>query len=293
MSGLGVGDRVIDVDQPEGERSAARVVDDPGTKASDHRIAAIGKTVAEANPDHPPEASVVAIQFEDDDGDLSGATYHYPATRLKPVSEEWDAPETVSKGRRERERIYGGHDENVSTYIWVLRRLLRHPARNADQIAAIARTIDLSPETRGGCRYTKDDTFRPEDRGAIVCWECNDGGRRPAKYQIDDSAGSTCEIGKVDQEVVEGLLAEWIEINQGGESPTLAADDYDLRDLRRDLHRLRSADDDSIRRGAIRIAYRLSLGGIEEYHHGRARALLRDRGVASELPIIGDGEGQQ
>jgi hypothetical protein len=85
-----IGVRVIDRDQPEGERTPARIVDAPGTRACEHEIAAIGKTVAEVNPDRYAGAAVLGIQFEDADGAPNGATYHYPAPRLEPVSEDWD-----------------------------------------------------------------------------------------------------------------------------------------------------------------------------------------------------------
>jgi len=281
-SDLEAGERVIDVDQPDGDRSAARVVDVLGAKASDHRIEAIGKTVAEANPDHPSEASVVAIRFERANGEPAGAIYHYPATRLEAVSDEWEPAPTLTDGQRERQQLIDEHPEAVGRFTDVIAQLLRAPAGSADDLARPIDDADLSSDDRGGCRFARDDRYRPDDDAAIVCWQCNVGGSRPAKYRTGDPPGKECERARIDVGAFAPVLDEW-----GADVGGQPAGEVDVRDADRDLARLRSEDDDRVRLGALRFAYRLAgLSVVDGYHHGRATALLRDLGVASELPLL-------
>lgn len=277
-----IGARVVDGDQPDSERSAARVVDVTGAKASDHRIAAIGKTVAEANPDHPPEAAVVAIRFERATGEEepAGTTYHYPATRLEAVSDEWEPAPTLTEGQRERQQLIDENHKAVARFADVVAQLLRAPAESADDLARAIDDVDLSPDDRDECRFTRDDRYRPDDDAAIVCWQCNGGGRRPMKCRTTDPPGGDCEWERIDAGAFAAVLDEW------GADPSPAGE-LDVRDVEWDLARLRDETDDRVRLGAVRLAYRLSgLEASEEYNYGRATALLRDVGIASELPLL-------
>jgi len=293
-----IGARVVDGDQPDSERSAARVVDVTGAKASDHRIAAIGKTVAEANPDHPPEAAVVAIRFERATGKPGGATYHYPATRLEAVSDEWEPAPTLTEGQRERQQLIDENPKAVARFADVVAQLLRAPAESAADLARVSDDADLarvsddadlSPDDRGGCRFARDDRYRPDDDAAIVCWQCNAGGSRPAKYRTRDPPGDECESAQIDAGAFASVLDEW------GADPALVGE-VDVRDADRDCSRLQDEDDDRVRLGALRLAYRLSgLEASEEYNYGRATALLRDVGVAGDLPLLdaSDNRGER
>jgi hypothetical protein len=277
---LEIGDRVTDSNDAEHERSAARVVDVLGAKASDHRIEAIGKTVAEVNPDHPPEAAVVAIRFERATGKPGGATYHYPATRLEAVSDEWEPAPTLTEGQRERQQLIDENPEAIGRFADVVAQLLRAPAESADDLARAIDNVDLSPDDRDECRFTRDDRYRPDDDAAIVCWQCNAGGQRPMKYRTTDPPGEDCERARIDAGAFAAVLDEW------GADPSPAGE-VDVRDADRDCSRLQDEDDDRVRLGALRLAYRLSgLEASEEYNYGRATALLRDVGIASELPLL-------
>ena len=286
---LEIGERVVDGDQPKGDRSAARVVDVPGAKASDHRIEAIGETAAEANPDHPPEAAVVAIRFERATGKPGGATYHYPATRLEAVSDEWEPAPTLTEGQRERQQLIDEHPEAVGRFADVVTQLLRAPAESADDLARAIDDIDLSPDDRDECRFTRDDRYRPDDDAAIVCWQCNAGGSRPAKYRTRDPPGDECESARIDAGAFASLLDEW------GADPAPVGE-VGVANVDRDCSRLQDEDDDRVRLGALGLAYRLSgLEASEEYNYGRATALLRDVGVAGDLPLLdaSDNRGER
>jgi hypothetical protein len=76
------------------------------------------------------------------------------------------------------------------------------------------------------------------------------------------------------------VRGSWGDVVEHGERITRAL---------RDLAALRSGDDGRIRRAALRLAYRPHLDDVEDYNYQRALALLRDRGVAADLPIVGAG----
>ena len=102
---LDVGERVVDGDVLSTEREAAVVVEIPGETAEQSYIADLDTTVADVNPDYPPDEPVATVAFVDDldtwasgwefvspDGlaDELGASgtvalYTYPVSRLTPV----------------------------------------------------------------------------------------------------------------------------------------------------------------------------------------------------------------
>jgi hypothetical protein len=287
-----VGDRVVDRDQDEEQRSAARVVGVPGISAAEHEIAAIGKTVAEANPDHPPEAAAVAIRFERATGKPGGATYHYPATRLDPIAEDWEPTEAASKGQRERQQIIDDHPEAVEAFAAAVERLIRSPVAEGNRIADLIDHYRSGPQTRGECQRTRDDSYRPDDEDAIVCWECKGGGRRPAKYQADDPPGEQCSRD-IDPETGVRALATWRTLDDTTTLLPTATEEYDVRGVGSKITQLQTAndrDDRAIRLAALRVGYAATLEDVESYNHGRATALLRDIGAAADIPIIGGGD---
>jgi hypothetical protein len=180
-------------------------------------------------------------------------------------------------------------DENpeaIGRFADVVAQLLRAPAESADDLARAIDDVDLSPDDRDECRFTRDDRYRPDDDAAIVCWQCNGGGRRPMKYRTTDPPGEDCERGRIDAGAFAAVLDEW------GADPSPAGE-VDVRDIEWDLARLRDEDGDRVRLGAVRLAYRLSgLEASEEYNYGRATALLRDVGVAGDLPLL-DASGNR
>lgn len=314
-----LGDRLIDSD-PKGAPSALRAIGVPETRADEFYISAIGKTVAAVN-DCPADDPVVGVVFEGDQNDENATVYHYPASRLEPVSEDWEPPASSSRssGRQEREEIFGGHEDAVDSFIADLRRALSGPEAAAKEIldmlavdeeapvtnaevvmvdvaspgahAIRPRPEDDGPQTRGECRHSRDDTYRPEDDDAMCCWECsNRSHNRPEKFKRGDSAGETCSRGGQSAWKLREAVVKAIDLSElpDGFAQTYAGD---RRRLVRDISALRSGDEDRIRKAALRMAYRPHLGDVEEYNYSRASALLRDRGVAAELPIIGDNGG--
>ena len=317
-------DRVVDIDQHEDQRSAGRVVDVPGATAAEQRVQGTGKTVADFNPDHPPDAPVVGIQFERAGGEIGGQTYHYPTTRLEPIDEDWEPTEAASKGQCERQQIIDDHPEAVAAFADAARDLFTDPAGAADRLSedltvgppateavtnAEAIMADLAHpgertvepetgegtqtvETREECRYTRDDQYRPDDEDAIVCWECSTKpGNRPNKLQRDEPPGGHCvptrgpSPWRVEQQVRESVDLSGLD--------DAVRRSYDGREsyVLRDIAALRSGEDDRIRRTALRLAYDAHLADVEDYNYSRALALLRDIGAAADLPIIGDGDG--
>lgn len=101
---LDLGEQVIDSE--DDTPSVAEVVEAPGTLASEHTIPAMGKTVAQANPEYPADDRVDGIRFVRD-GEPPGPTYHYPASRLEQVGADWEPSDAARKsdGRREREDL--------------------------------------------------------------------------------------------------------------------------------------------------------------------------------------------
>jgi hypothetical protein len=96
------GDRVVD--REVDKATIAIVLEATDEPAAECVIPGLGETVAEANPEYPPEAPVVLVAFRDDlDTHLPGwkedtlaalrgrvdgsrvRTYSYPAPRLKPA----------------------------------------------------------------------------------------------------------------------------------------------------------------------------------------------------------------
>lgn len=339
---LAAGDRVIDGDQPDGERSPIRVLERTGDRADEHEIDAIpgSPTVADVNGEHPADDPVIAVAFEraldrhilgwrdlpDEElaervGETSITTYSYPESRLEPVTEGWEPPggDSRSSGRRERDRVFGDHLEAVEAFCRAARRLFAEPAREADRLAAdlsvderafaaVAnaeavlddlaspgeesvepRAGETAPKTRGECEFTRDDRYQPENDDAIVCWECSTRfHNRPEKFERDDPAGEVCGRRSAPGWKLKILVGQNLDLSDLPEGVQEAyADDH--RRLLSNLAALRSGDDDRIRKAALRLAYKPHLEDVEEYNYQRAVALLRDRGVAAELPIVGEG----
>lgn len=62
----------------------ARVIDVLDTTAEEHTIEPLGTTVAELNPEYPPDDTVIAVKFISRlDGRPEGYTYEYPRSRLE------------------------------------------------------------------------------------------------------------------------------------------------------------------------------------------------------------------
>lgn len=276
-------------------------------------------------PDH-----LAALAMHDN---IDVTVYHYPESRLRTIGEDWEPPAggSRSSGKREREEVFGEHPEDVEEFEEFARRAFNVPdvlanyivedldldqsvhgrVANAeavldDEIATGGQSVapqpgpqhpvnqTNTPETRGGCRYTSDDSYKPDDPSALVCWECSNKARnRPRKFADDDPAGKFCEAGvkrasswQLRNEVMESLEFDRLPWRLGD---VYGEDGRGGRQLARHVRHLRSGEDDKIRRAALRISYEATLAHVEEYNYSRALALLRDRGVAQELPIIGDG----
>lgn len=325
-----VGDRVVDAN-PKGAPSAMRIADVPGTRADEFYIAAIDKTVAKENSDYPADDPVVGVIYENDleaedaeqaarDG-TDATVYHYPASRTKPVSEDWQPTVGArrSSGRREREETFGEHEDAVGRFVEDLRRALSEPeavaeetldmlavneaagVENAEHVMqdmtspggniVLPRPVDDPPQTRGECQYSQNDRYRPGDDDAMCCWECsNRSHNRPEKFERQDSAGEVCNRNDQSAWKLRDSVMKNIDLS-GLPDGLRRTYDGDSRRLVRDISALRSHEPDRIRKAALRMAYRPHLEDVEEYNYNRALALLRDRGVAAELPIIGDNGG--
>lgn len=93
-----VGDRVVDRDADD--PSPAQVVGLPDESAKNTVIEKLDQTVAEVNPDYPADDPVVAIKFVSPvDNRPEGTTYEYPASRLKPHTDETGASAGLTEGR--------------------------------------------------------------------------------------------------------------------------------------------------------------------------------------------------
>lgn len=300
---LTVGDRVTDADQ---QRSPAQVVELPGTTAAEHEIPAIDQTVAEANPDHPPDAPVVGIKFERRrDGVPAGPTYHYPASRLKPVSNEWEPPEPKTDAQLEREETIEQNRDAFEMFRHAAFKLAKYP-ENSREYFERAYDPGVQPETRGGCRYTREDDYRPNNADALVCWECNGGGRRPRKLRAGDDVPYDAPCRAEGFRGPRRTFKTWFgeEIVAGNEDPRLTREVEKAAEPNPDFSRLQwtarnlTHDDESFRRSAVvRIAYEATVGGLldEDYNHSRACAYLRDLGVDTDAllpggdPYVGSG----
>lgn len=273
---------------------------------------------------HVPEwpnlpAAELAERFER----AGGTLYSYPQSRCEAVPEKWEPADVDGRtsGAREREQVFGDHPEAVEAFINDARRLFTEPNRtaadllellsvgppatetvaNADAVLAdlatpplreatvAPRSVDVGSPTRGKCRYSSDDEFKPEDPEAIVCWHCS--GRpsnRPEKFSRDEQAGAECEQVGTAAWDLRRIVAESVDLS-GLPEPLSESYVNEPRRLLNNLAVLRSGDEDRIRKTALRLAYKPHLDAVEDYNYQRALALLCDRGEAADLPIIGDG----
>lgn len=293
---LDVGDRVIDRDA-SGTPSAARVVELADEAADEFYVPAINGTVASANPEYPRTDPVVGIKFErGSDGRQSGPTYHYPATRLEAVSNEWEAPEPKSKSQREREAVIEQHRDAFEAFRLAAEYLRDHPDETTDYFV---RNYDptIRPQTRGECSHSRDDSYRPNTPGAIVCWRCNDGGRRPRKLLDDEvvpDSAPCIKLGSRDPtDVFRGWLREDVLTDvdpERRERQVEAATPNSAFDCLISEARGVGSDHIRTRRAAmLRIAYEATVGGLfdEEYNHSKTCAFLRDLGVDTNEVLPG------
>lgn len=156
-----------------------------------------------------------------------------------------------------------------------------------------------TPDTRGDCRHTREDTYRPEDDEAVVCWQCSDKpNNRPRKFRADDTIGTTFnETCKktvvVGREAYPQVLSRTVWDNARLDTdalPQRLGEVYDTDDhwtVRGLIGRFRSGDDDRIRKAALRMSYDATLSHVEDYNYGRAAALLRDLGVDTDALFPG------
>ena len=263
----------------------------------------------------PPDDELAASV---DDADIT--IYSFPESRLERISEDWGpSSDGRSSGRREREAIFGDHPEAVEAFCRDARRAFTDPASVADDLAGMLsvddrafafvsnaeavldalaspseesvapRGTETPPETRGECPATRDDRYRPDNDDAIVCWECSTRtNNRPEKFERDDPAGPECGAQTTPEWELRAVVVQHVDLS---DLPEAVRKTYagGAQRLLRDLAALRSGDDGRIRRAALRLAYRPHLDDVEDYNYQRALALLRDRGVAADLPIIGAG----
>ena len=253
-----------------------------------------------------------------DEADIT--VYSYCESRLELVTEDWEpSSDGRSSGRREREAIFGDHPEAVEAFCRDAQRAFTDPASVADDLAGMLsvddrafafvanaeavldalaspseesvapRGTETPPETRGECPATRDDRYRPDNDDAIVCWECSTRANdRPEKFERDDTAGSECGAQMIPEWELRAVVVQHVDLS---DLPEAVRKTYagGAQRLLRDLAALRSGDDGRIRRAALRLAYRPHLDDVEDYNYQRALALLRDRGVAADLPIVGAG----
>lgn len=292
--GFVVGDRVIDADA-DGSPSAAEVVEVTEETAAEYHIDAINTTVAKANPGHPGDSPVIGIQFVRGD-DPSGPTYHYPASRLDPVSDDWEPPESKSDAQREREATIEQNRDAFEAFRHAAIHLAAFP-ENSREYFERAYDPGMQPETRGGCRYTREDDYRPND-DALVCWECNGGGRRPRKLHAGDDVPYDAPCRTEGFRSPYPTFKSWFgeEIMAGNEDPRLTREVEKAAEPNSDFSRLQwtardlTHDEESFRRSAVvRIAYEATIGGllVEDYNHSRACAYLRDLGVDTNALLPG------
>lgn len=299
---LEIGDRVIDADA-DGTPSAAEVVEVTDETADNYHIDAINTTVAKANPGHPADSPVIGIRFVRGD-EPGGPTYHYPAARLESISDEWEPPETKSDAQREREAAIERHERKFEAFAAAVRYLARAPEHSAEWFA---KHYDphTRPETRGDCVHSREDSYRPNTPGAICCWECNGGGRRPDKFHVDDPVPPHAPCRAEGSRDPTGTLYQWFHDKVAPAIPV--EQDIDrvpnptYTGLRWDAVALSNADSVSRKRAAVlRIAYEATIGGVldEDYNHSRTCAYLRDLDVDTDAvlpggdPYVGTGRGE-
>lgn len=133
--------------------------------------------------------------------------------------------------------------------------------------------INPTPSTRGECRYSKDDDYRPENDDAKVCWKCSsDDTRKPEKFLSDDDPVETCTKHTANGYKIKRKLAEHVEWSSAGGFllGQFRESDLSVSNIRRRL--LRS---DDRRSQAVNLAFKLAFPE-EDYYYQRAEALLRD-----------------
>jgi len=133
--------------------------------------------------------------------------------------------------------------------------------------------VDPTPSTRGECRYSKDDDYRPENDDARVCWECSsDDTRKPEKFLSDDDPVETCTRYTANGYKIRQKLAEHVEWSDAGGFllNQFRGSDLSVSNIRRRL--IRSND---TRSQAVNLAFKLAFPD-EDYYYHRAEALLRD-----------------
>ena len=287
-----IGDRVIDSDDES--PSAGRVVSVPDETAEEFQIDAIEKTVAQCNPEYPASDPVVGIAFGDDG---NGPTYHYPASRLQSVSENWEPEPSKTPAQREREETIEQNRDAFEAVDAAVRYLAQSPKQSAEWFDQHYDPA-IRPDTRGDCVHSREDRYHPNDPSAIVCWRCNDGGRRPRKLRDDDPVPSDAPCQSQTSRDPSSTLKQWFgeEVVAGNEDRRLTEEveksikpNAEFAYLNRYAQQLRD-EDDSRRRGAIlRIAYETTVGGAldEDYNHSRTCAFLRDIGLDTDKLLPG------
>jgi|GEM_PF-5655923 len=285
------GDRVLD---REGDlpRDAAVVDGLPGTNADEHAIPALGQTVADLNSDYPADDPVVEVRFNPN----SGTSYSYPAGRLERIPDDWEPAEcgaSQSTARYERDCHREDHPEAFDAFEAALRAFLGESDIDPSGIARALRDEcrrRSTPETYAECRFTREDDYRPADEYALVCWECNGGGRRPRKLDARDNPGPSTPCKSDDPQAVHDALDWWIpahlDVSRDVVSPSTT---YSPWSFEGDLGSLTKTYDRRRRLAAVRLAWKATLEGIldEDYNYQRAVAFLRDRGVNTDALLPG------
>lgn len=133
--------------------------------------------------------------------------------------------------------------------------------------------IDDTLSTRGECRHSKDDDYRPDTDGAKVCWKCSDDDtRKPAKFMADDEPVEMCSkytarAWKLIQELRDRLA--WSSAG-GFLLSYFRQSGLSIREIQ---GRLLSSDD--TRSQGVNLAFKIAYPD-EDYYYQRAEALLRD-----------------
>lgn len=288
---LEVGDRVVDRDQPGEQRSPAVVVELPEKTAEEFTIEAVGETVADLNPDHPGDAPVIGVRFERGEN-LAGPTYHYPGTRLDPIDEEWSPAPPKSDAQRKRERTINQNPEQFDAFVACVKYLGRYPEIAAEWFDDHYNPT-IRPGTRGECCHSREDDYRPNTPGAICCWTCNGGGRRPAKYMADDPVPASAPCRARGARDPSETLNDWVGFRVapaiGIEQDIARAPNPEYDRLHRDAEDLCASSTRRRRTAVLRIAYEATIGGVldEDYNVARTVAYLRDLGVDTDAVLPG------
>jgi hypothetical protein len=133
--------------------------------------------------------------------------------------------------------------------------------------------IDDTAHTRGQCRYSKDDDYRPDNDDALVCWKCSDDDtRKPKKLLSDDEPGETCTRYTAAGFKLLRHLSDNLRLTAGGGLLVnhLRRADVSVSRIR---SRLFSAQEQ--RSQAVNLAFKTAFPD-EDYYYQRAEALLRD-----------------